>query len=705
MCTKLTGELSTEVGSPGPLGATVASDGINFAVHSGAAKVSLLLFEGVADVKPARIIPMEHTGSIFHIFVKGLGHGTAYLYSAESDYQPGAGDRYNADVQLIDPDAHMLSGNKDWVAPVGYDDSDSTDPKRHMRRGVGTVSATPKCIALGASTFDWEGDKAPDTPLVETVIYEVSVRGFTGHKSCSAKFRGTYLGFIEKIPHLRKLGVTAVELMPIMAWYRKTTFKDPDTGKELENVWAYNTIVFGAPDEGLATKPGLERDELKMLVRALHKAGLEVYLDIVVNHSSEGHEYGPTISLKGLDNKVYYLLVPHELEKYFLENKAPLNYSGCGNTLNCNHPVVRELILRVLRHWVNEYHVDGFRFDLAAVLGINSDFSVSANSAIITEIAADPVLAKVKLIAEAWSCGVYLMGEFPSPWAEWCGRYRDNVRAFVRGESGQVSVLGKSITGSQDWFRNGRLPINIITAHDGFSLRDLVSYDTKRNRRNGENDKDGENNNRSWNCGYEGDLSTSNLKEDEKRAIERLRRKQIKNFLTLMLVSRGVPMIVYGDEMGRTNEGNNNIWNQLDLNNLDWNLLVEYPDLFRFACMMIAFRRSHFLGGRGHEPVFRPYRWHGVKPNQPNWADWTRFFAVELGQFAADSGVDPDHEVFIASNGHWDPIKVELPAGDWHLIVDTDLDSGKDIVEDENATKAGAVYELAPRSTIVLLRG
>ena len=324
----------------------------------------------------------------------------------------------------------------------------------------------------------------------------------------------------------------------------------------------------------------------------------------------------------------------------------------------------------------------------------------------LIEIGSDPVLRNIKLIAEPWSVGVYLMGQFKAPWSEWNGRYRDTVRAFVRGEAGQVAMLATSLAGSQDWFGNGqnrRSSVNFVTAHDGFSLMDLVSYDGKHNLANGENGNDGESHNRSWNCGYEGNLADAPISEDEKRKIDALRRKQIKNFLTLLMVSRGVPMIVYGDEMGRTNDGNNNPWCQNELNQLDWSLLEKNPDLFRFACMMIDFRKRHYLGGRGHTPAFRPFTWHGVSPNQPDFSEHARFIAVELGQFQAE-GVDKDQSVFVATNGYWEPITVTLPEGNWYRIVDTNLASGEDIVEDGAVTLTAREYVLQPRSTLVLMR-
>ena len=352
------GELVATTGSLEPLGATVHQTGVNFAVHSGADRVSLLIFANAGDIEPTQVVAMNKTDHVFHVFVEGLKASAFYLFTAYGAWDPTNGDRYNAGSQLIDPMARMVVGTKDWVAPVAFDNSNPDDATRHLRIGKVEKSVTPKCVVLD-SDFDWQGDKAPNTPLVETVVYEVSVAGMTGRSNSPTKLRGTFKGMIDAIPHLKRLGVTAVELLPMMTWYRKTPFINPVTGELLENAWGYNTIAFGSPDEGLATIRGAESVEFKMLIRALHKAGIEVILDIVPNHTAESHEHGPSISLRGLDNKTYFLLVPGQLDKY-------INYSGCGNTLNCNDPVVRKFILDILRRWVIEYHVDGFRFDLAA---------------------------------------------------------------------------------------------------------------------------------------------------------------------------------------------------------------------------------------------------------------------------------------------------------------------------------------------------
>lgn len=694
-------ELLAQVGSPEPLGATVHADGINFAVYSGATKVSLLIFDDAADHMPSQEFAMSKVdnGKVWHVFVKGLSDKTLYLYRAEGSYEPAKGDRYNGELFLLDPYARMVTGESEWDANLAFDNSNPQDANRHLVVGTGgNTTVMPKCVALAPDTFDWQGDEPPNTPMAETVVYEVSVAGFTGNPNSGVSKPGTFAGFFEKISHLTTLGVTGIEFMPIAQWYRNTPFINPKTGRRNKNAWGYNSIVFGAPDEGLASRPGEQSRELKYLVRELHKAGLEVFLDKVVNHSAESHETGGTFSFRGLDNKTYYMLVPDNLSLY-------MNYSGCGNTMNVNNPVVRKLILDCLRYWVTEFHVDGFRFDLAAIFGIKEDFSVSPDAPVLQEIAACPILSRVKLFPEPWAPGVYLMGQFRAPMCEWNGQFRDDVRDFVKSEPGMVSRLATAVSGSQDRFGSdgSRMPVNFVTAHDGFSLLDLVSYNGKHNEANGEENRDGESHNRSWNCGYEGsDLTNAPISEDEKRTIDTLRRKQIKNFLTLLLVSRGVPLILYGDEMGRTNWGNNNPYCQVELNQLDWELVGKNADLLRFTTMMIAFRKAHCLGGRGHQPQFRNIVWHGAKPLTPHWEDWTRLLAWQLDQFKGE-GQGTDQAVYIATNAHWEPTTVELPEGDWYRIVDTSLPSGQDIVDDDAAVQVGRTLKLEARSTIVLL--
>ena len=674
-------EYTLRKGDPNVLGACVQDGGVNFSVFSShASKMFLLIYECADDTAPQAVLPMNRTGDHWHLFVETLKAGAFYLFSAEGPSDPEAGHRFDDRVALLDPEARMVSGATDQDAPFRKE----------------SPTAPPKCVVVGKDDFDWQDDRKPNHPLVESIIYEAHLRGFTAHKNSPViKHKGTYLGFIEMIPHLKKLGVTAVELLPIMEWYRHTPFINPQNGQKNTNDWGYDTLAYKAPDEALATRHLGQVYEFKLLVRELHKAGIEVILDIVLNHSAESDAKGPTINFRGLDNKVYYLLVPGKPEEY-------ANFTGCGNTVNCNHPVVRKMILSVLRHWVEEFHVDGFRFDLAAVFGIDVDTSVKPNTPLLLEIVADPLLRKVKLIAEPWAIGAYLMGRFPAPFAEWSDRFRDTVRSFVRAEPNLVRELSKVVGGSVDVFGEDgeRLPVNFVTAHDGFSLLDLVSYESKHNLANGEENRDGSSHNRSWNCGFEGDVANSDMSEEQKQAIIRLRKKQIKNFFTLLMVSRGAPMILFGDEMGRTNGGNNNTWNQKELNELDWSLLEENEDIFRFVRMMIALRKRHQLGGRGHEPEFRPVVFHGIKPNEPDFSDGTRFLAWELQPFGQDDG----QYVYCAANAYWEPVEVELPAGEWLSVVDTCRNSGSDIVDECDAQVVSGSVSVEARSQRVFIR-
>ncbi|MCA9817067.1 MAG: glycogen-debranching protein [Cyanobacteria bacterium HKST-UBA01] len=669
--------------SPGlaePLGATVVEGGVNFAVFStGATEGKLHVFKSAPDTDAEAVLPMHRSGSVYHLHVDGLDDGALYLFSLDGPSSPYQGERYDKGVMLFDPYARMLTGTTGWVAP-----------------SLETSDVVAKCVVVKEGQFDWEDDRKPNTPLVESIVYEVHLRGFTAHSSSPVTSkRGSYKAFAEMIPYLTELGVTAVELMPIMEWYRPTRFVNPFTGKANKNDWGYDTLAFMAPDEGLASVRGKQNQEFKALVRALHKAGIEVILDIVVNHSAESDATGPTISFRGLDNKVYYLLLP--------DNKAEYaNFTGCGNTVNVNHPEVRKLLLKVFRTWVEEYHVDGFRFDLGAVLGIDTDLVCKPDAPLLKEIVADPILSKVKLIAEPWAIGAYLMGRFPAPFAEWSDRFRDTVRGFVRAEAGMVKEMMAVISGSTDMFgaAGEKLPVNFFTAHDGFTAMDLVSYEQKRNLANGENNRDGSDHNRSWNCGYEGDLVSSGLSDEDKSNIERLRKRQIKNFYTLAMLSRGVPMILFGDEMGRSNKGNNNSWNQEELNDLDWSLLESNGDLRDFVSAMIGFRKAHKLGGKGHNPVFRPVHWHGTKPNSPDASDGARFLSFELKPFEGEAG----QAVYCAANAYWEPLEVTLPDGEWSRIVDTSADAGEDLVKEQQAEVVSGAVVIQARSTLVFLK-
>jgi len=713
-------------GSPEPLGPSVSEEGINFAFHSsGASRVELMLFDNITDRRPSQIIPLSaaanRTGDVWHIFVEGLPNRTLYNLRADGPYEPAKnGTRFNANKTLIDPYAPAISGDFYWQSgdALGYDNTDPADEGRHLTPSkVDNLQGAPRCIAY-RSDFDWENDRHPDTPIEESIIYEVNVRGFTRHHSSESDLAGTYRGFIEKIPYLQELGVTAVELLPIMEFDQfDGPFRDPTTGERLSNAWGYNTVAFFAPESHYSYygKLGAQIDEFKMFVRELHKNGIEVILDVVFNHTREGNHYGPTISFKGLDNNLYYMLTP---QPQFYND-----FTGCGNTLNCNHPVVRKFILDCLRYWVTEMHVDGFRFDLAAVFAIDVDQQEKGKTPIIHEIETDPVLSRIKLIAEPWSIRQYRLGSFSDRrWAEWNGKFRDAVRQWVKSEP-IAGELARRVAGSYDLFGNepdekeGRSPflsINFVTCHDGFTLNDLVSYNEKHNTRNGENNQDGANDNHSWNCGYEGDARAADLPGQTKVEIEDLRRKQIKNCLTLLFVSQGTPMLLYGDEMRRSAGGNNNtVFQDNELNWINWDDAKTHADILRFTKLIIAFRKRHQLAPRwrymtadeAETPPLRNITWHGVKADQADFSDSSRFIAWVLEGF--ESRQRSDLPIYVGANTFWEPLTVELPETKgrrWYRVVDTALPVGEDIVPEEEAFFIpDPTYVIRPRTTVVMV--
>ncbi|HMB05700.1 MAG TPA: glycogen debranching protein GlgX [Isosphaeraceae bacterium] len=712
-------------GSSERLGAIVTPEGINFAVHSsGATRVELLLFDNIADRRPSQVIPLDpeanKTGDIWHIFVEGLPNRTLYNYRADGPYNPAAdGTRFNAAKTLLDPYAVAVTGDFYWQQgdALGYDNTEPDDPDRHLRPSrVDNVGGAPRCIAY-RSIFDWEGDQHPDIPIEESIIYEVNVCGFTQHHSSESDLAGTYRGFIEKIPHLKDLGITAVELLPVFEFDQfDGPFRDPLTGERLANAWGYNTVAFFAPESHYSYygKLGEQIDEFKMLVRELHKHNIEVILDVVFNHTREGNHYGPTVSFRGLDNNIYYMLAPQP--EYYND------FTGCGNTFNCNHPVVRRFILDCLRYWVNEMHVDGFRFDLAAVFAIDVDQQEKGKTPIIAEIESDPVLARIKLIAEPWSIRQYLLGTFSDRrWAEWNGKFRDAVRKFVKGDPGITGELASRIAGSYDLFAptpdSERSPfhsINFVTCHDGFTLNDLVSFNQKHNERNGEGNRDGTDHNESWNCGYEGYVELSDLPDEQKQAIEKLRCQQIKNFLTILFLSQGTPMLLYGDEMRRTAEGDNNtVYQDNLLNWINWENLKRHAEIHRFTKLIIAFRKRHRIVRRwrymtaeeADTPILRNITWHGVKPQQADFSGTSRFISWTLEAFQTDQRSDVP--IYLASNAFWEPLTIELPEADgrrWYRVVDTSLPVKEDIVPEEEAFFLPEMtYLTRPHSTIVLV--
>lgn len=676
-------------GAPLPLGATLERDGVNFAIFSRDARaVTLLLFAAGEDAafQEIQLDPrFNKTGDIWHAFVKDLDAELCYGYRMEGSNQNGSLNRFDPHIVLLDPYAKAISGHSAWAS--------LKESAFNHRRGI-----------VICDDFDWGSDQPLNTPLSDTVIYEMHVRGFTRDPSSGVSRPGTFAGLIEKIPYLKHLGITAVELLPVHEFDEfEGNRVDPITGDRLVNFWGYQPIAFFAPNAAYSSAKG-DLDtirEFKRLVKSFHEAGIEVILDVVFNHTAEGDETGPTFSFRGIDNAVYYLLDPL--------TGAYLNYSGCGNTLNCNHPVVRELITDCLRYWVMEMHIDGFRFDLASILGRGQDGSVLKNPPLLEGLAHDPVLANTKLIAEAWdAAGLYQVGTFPawSRWAEWNGKFRDDVRRFVRAEPGMVSALATRLVGSPDLYQtSNREPyhsINFVTCHDGFTLADLVSYDRKHNERNGHANQDGMDDNMSWNCGVEGPTDSAEML--------RLRKRQMKNFVTILMLADGVPMILAGDEIGRTQLGNNNAYCQdNEISWINWNLLNKNADLHRFFRLLIQFRSKHpllratsygALNGVGAHRI----EWHGVKLGRPDWSYESRSLAMHLSGLSETGTVD---HIYFVANAHWEPHEFELPTTGlhWFRFVDTMREPPDDIASPgaEKKLENNGVYTVGPRSAVVLI--
>ena len=614
-----------------PLGATLQTDGVNFALYSRHANaVHLLLFD-TPDGQPSEIIPIEHCSRhIWHTFVRGIKPGQLYGYRVFGEYDPGRGLRFNSHKLLIDPYAKALSGkcrNTDNLL-LAYDPAVS-DPGAAMdcRENLNIV---PKAIVMD-SAFDWQGDSPPDIPFEELIIYEAHLKGFTAHASSGVRHPGTYLGFIEKIPYLRSLGINAVEFLPLHEFYNENFLQD----RGLSNYWGYNSIGFFSPEISYSTcsHAGCQVQEFKTMVRELHRAGIEVIMDVVYNHSGEGNELGPTISFRGIDNPTYYRI----------DNDGYVDITGCGNSLNLTDAHVMRLVMDSLRYWVEEMHVDGFRFDLATALGREGG-RFQKSSSFFDAISQDPVLNRVKIIAEPWDIETCQVGNFPVEWSEWNGKFRDTVRSFVRGDAGMVSELGWRLTGSADLYGDdGRSPfnsINFVTCHDGFTLNDLVSYNTKHNELNCEDNRDGNDYNLSWNCGVEGPTDDPE--------IAALRRRLAKNFFCLLLFSSGTPMITAGDEFLRTQQGNNNAYCQdNDISWIDWSLVEKNADMLAFCRRAIAFRKSHrslqrkrFYQGRDTSGNSIPdIAWFGPDAQEPDWHDTNlRTLCYQLDAARSTSG-------------------------------------------------------------------
>lgn len=663
----------TKSGRPHPLGATPDVNGVNFSVFSEqATSVQLLLFETAEASQPSQTIQLEprnnKTFHFWHVYVEGLNPGAHYAYRIDGPNNlTRVGNRFNKRKVLIDPYAKSNT-NTCWERMDALGSHDN-------------VATSMRSVVVDLSDYDWEGDRPLNRPMSESIIYEMHVGGFTRSHSANSNHPGTFSAIIEKIPYLQELGITAVELLPIFDFDETEQLREVD-GKPLKDYWGYNPHGFFSLDNSYCSSAdGCEHiREFRDLVKAMHKAGIEVILDVVFNHTGEGNHKGPIISLKGFDNRVYYHLVPSDRQYY-------MDYSGCGNTVNCNHPIVEKLIVECLEYWVQEMHVDGFRFDEGSILSRGQDGTPLADPPVVWHIETAGILAETKIIAEAWdAAGLYQVGYFPGyRWAEWNGKFRDDIRGFVKGDPGLIGAVASRMAGSADIYQStGHLPINsvnFVTCHDGFTLNDLVSYNDKHNEANGENNQDGINNNLSWNCGFEGPT--------EDLGVEKLRRKQIKNFASILFLSQGIPMIVAGDEVRRTQQGNNNAYCQdNEISWFDWELVKKNADMFRFFKMMIkfrmsyckdSFRRTHFFQGKINERGLADISWHGTQWFSPGWDDSNaRALAFTIGGFEGAS------DVHVMMNMHWESQDFEIPellGRSWYKAIDTAEDSPKDIVE------------------------
>jgi glycogen operon protein len=697
-------------GDPSPLGASWDGSGVNFAVYSeNATRIDVCLFDAADGPETARIRLPETEAHVFHGYVPGLRPGQLYGLRAHGPWEPEKGHRFNPHKLLVDPYAKALAGAFDPHGPVlGYRDGDDlrideTDSAR----------AVPKGVVIDDG-FPWTDDRAPRTPWHETVIYELHVKGFTQrHPAIPPELRGRYAGLAHPaaIDHFRKLGITAVELLPI----HHSVTNGILAGKGLSNYWGYDTLGYFAPDARFASEGdrGGQVHEFKAMVKALHAAGIEVILDVVYNHTCEGNHLGPTLSLRGLDNATYYRLVGDQPRYY-------MDYTGTGNTLNARHPQTLRLIMDSLRYWVTEMHVDGFRFDLASALA-RSLHAVDRLSAFFDIIHQDPILSRVKLIAEPWDVGEggYQVGNFPLLWTEWNGKYRDAVRSYWNGYTPDVKELAYRLTGSSDLYQSdGRRPyasVNFVTAHDGFTLHDLVTYEGKHNEANGEGNADGDNNNHSTNGGVEG--------ETDDPVVVTFRERQKRNLLSTLLLSQGVPMLVAGDEMGRTQQGNNNAYCQdNEISWLDWELDDRRQMLLNFTRRLISFRRDHpvlrrrryFRGVRILDSLDKDLAWFrpdGVEMKPEDWNRPTRRVAFLLGGDAIPSP-DPrgqrivDDSILIVMNGEREESEFVLPARSWAeswiRVLDSEPDERTSRCSDE-VLRAGGRVALGPLSTAVFL--
>ena len=679
------GDLQYRAGHVFPFGASVTGDAVNFSIFSqNATSCSLLLYH-TGEHEPYIEIPFPDSfriGNVYTMMVYGLDIDTVeYGYRMDGPYDPARGFFFDPGTPLLDPYARSVSGRTVWGAQPDW-----TNPFQHRGRII-------------LEDFDWEGDVPLQIPKKDLVIYEMHVRGFTKHPSSGVKYPGTFAGLVGKIPYLKKLGINCVELLPVFE-FDELEYQRGDGEKGRCNYWGYSTVCFFAPKAGYAasSRYAMETDEFKNLIKNFHQNGIEVLLDVVFNHTAEGNEKGPTISYRGLDNRTYYLLDP--VYGYY-------NFSGCGNTMNCNNAVVRGHILDCLRYWVTEYHIDGFRFDLASILTRDAEGKPMVSPPLLESLAQDAVLGSCKLIAEAWDAGgLYQVGSFPSwkRWAEWNGRYRDCLRRFIKGDAGYAPELQVRIAGSEDLYRT-RSPqdsINFITCHDGFTLHDLFSYDRKHNEANGEDNRDGSNDNDSWNCGAEG--------ETDDPAVLSLRDRQMKNALTILLTSRGIPMMLSGDEFANSQSGNNNAYCQdNEISWLNWQDLEKNRELFSYVRLLLAFRAAHPVlrsdtFDRGYNATGYPeLSFHGTTPWQHSEQAPTLTFAYLYAEDSRKYGTDEDRYLYIVVNAHWEEHRFSLPiipAGlRWRLVARSD----RPLTEAGQSPAGLETITLSPRSTAILI--
>ena len=681
-----------EPGTPHPLGIATHPEGVNFSLFSQAATgVELLLFDRPSAVEPIQTVRLDpfvnKTFHFWHVWVRGCGPGTFYAFRVDGPADPSAGHRFNPNKVLIGPYARGICKGL-WRR------ADAVGPQDNLATSM-------RCAVVDTSRYDWEGDRPLKRPIHESVIYEVHVGGFTRSPSARVSHPGSFAGVVEKIPYLQALGVTAVELLPVCEFDDSDTSLNP-AGEVIRNYWGYSTVGFFSPHSGYCVDAtgASGVNEFRDMVKALHRAGIEVILDVVFNHTDEGNELGPTESFRGLDNRTFYVLDPYNPATY-------ANYSGTGNTFNANHPLPQKYILDCLRYWVDDMHVDGFRFDEGSILSRGEDGAPLDHPPVIWQIELDDGLADAKVIAEAWdAAGLYQVGHFPGDrWAEWNGQYRDDIRRFLKGDPGVTAQVAARLGGSADIYRaRGQTPqnsVNYVTIHDGFTLNDLVSYNDRHNEANGEGNRDGIFNNLSWNCGVEGPTTDP--------GVEALRVRQIKNAATILMLSRGVPMILAGDEMRRTQRGNNNTYNQDNPTSwVDWTMVETHGDVLRFFQRIIAFRKAHpavsrpyFYTGMPNERGLADISWHGTRLNSPGFDDRdARALACTIAGFSGN----PDLHVMM--NMYWMPLEFEVPEPHrqtWQVAIDTFAASPHDIADSGRAPRfTGLSCTVQGRSIVVL---